>query len=158
MNESIEQRRARHTAYMRAYRWTHREKQLAADARHRKKRREAMRAYLVAWRRARLGEVRASDRARYRANPQRYKLAAANRRGLKRRNGGSFTAAEWREKCALLGNVCVYCGETRILTIDHKIPLSAGGRNDITNIVPACLTCNLRKRDRTLAEFLAAKP
>lgn len=67
------------------------------------------------------------------------------------------TVDEWLEKCALLGNICIYCGEAKPLTIDHKVPLCRGGRNDITNIVPACQSCNSKKGRRTTAEYLALK-
>lgn len=40
------------------------------------------------------------------------------------------------------------------LTRDHVIPLSAGGSNDISNIVPACLRCNQTKGGRALEIFL----
>ena len=76
------------------------------------------------------------------------------RRGGIRHTAGSFTYEEWRDKCALLGNVCMYCGEAKPLTIDHKIPLSRGGSNEIINIVPACARCNKRKGGRTAQEFL----
>ena len=46
---------------------------------------------------------------------------------------------------------CAYCGEHKaraILHIDHRIPLSRGGRHHISNIVLACDICNLRKSRR----------
>jgi 5-methylcytosine-specific restriction endonuclease McrA len=46
---------------------------------------------------------------------------------------------------------CAYCGRTGT-TIDHVRPQSRGGRSTWTNTVAACVTCNARKRDRTLAE------
>lgn len=61
---------------------------------------------------------------------------------------------EWLDKCALLGNVCIYCGEAKPLTVDHKIPLTRGGTNNIENIVPACASCNSRKGTKTAREFL----
>lgn len=72
-------------------------------------------------------------------------------------NGGSHTTREWIEKCALLGNVCIYCGEARPLTRDHKVPLSRGGTDDIGNITPACRSCNTRKGTLTAPEFIALR-
>lgn len=63
---------------------------------------------------------------------------------------------EWREKCALLGNVCIYCGEAKPLTRDHDVPLTRGGTDDIANLLPACKSCNSRKGTRTAREYLAA--
>lgn len=45
--------------------------------------------------------------------------------------------------------------------IEHKTPLSRGGSNEIDNIGISCMTCNVRKGNRTEEEFreyLAANP
>jgi len=91
-----------------------------------------------------------------RANPETVAAVRHRRRARKAANGGSYTAAEWREKVALFANLCAYCGEARPLQVEHKIPISRGGTNDITNIVPACGGCNQRKGRKTAAEFLAS--
>jgi 5-methylcytosine-specific restriction endonuclease McrA len=51
------------------------------------------------------------------------------------------------------GYTCQYChrrGEH--LTVDHVVPRSRGGETTWTNVVAACLRCNLRKGNRLLAE------
>ena len=43
---------------------------------------------------------------------------------------------------------CYYCKnnfETKILTIEHIIPLSKGGTNDLNNITLACKDCNQKQ-------------
>ncbi|WP_297056385.1 HNH endonuclease [Thermosulfurimonas sp.] len=53
----------------------------------------------------------------------------------------------WRRKCA--AGVCYYCGRKvppHELTMDHRIPLSQGGRSEKSNLVPACKECNSRKK------------
>src|ERR1019366_976185 len=43
---------------------------------------------------------------------------------------------------------CYYCEmmfEAESLTIEHLVPRSFGGSNDLTNLVLACRTCNLEK-------------
>ena len=52
-------------------------------------------------------------------------------------------------------HTCQYCGvrkSTEELSIDHVVPRSKGGRLSWTNCVLACLDCNVRKGNRTLAE------
>jgi 5-methylcytosine-specific restriction endonuclease McrA len=45
---------------------------------------------------------------------------------------------------------CQYCGDTdSLLTIDHIIPKSRGGKTSWANIVVACKACNLKKGSRT---------
>ncbi|MBL7139861.1 MAG: HNH endonuclease [Planctomycetes bacterium] len=53
------------------------------------------------------------------------------------------------------GNRCQYCGRkfrSPDLSIDHIVPRSRGGRTEWTNIVCACLACNVRKGGRTPRE------
>jgi hypothetical protein len=48
---------------------------------------------------------------------------------------------------------CVYCGRTSkdsVLDIDHVVPIAAGGTNDIENLVPACVECNMGKGAKRL--------
>lgn len=47
---------------------------------------------------------------------------------------------------------CQYCGETpgrHLLTVDHVIPRSRGGRHDWGNLVTACTRCNQKKGSLT---------
>jgi len=49
---------------------------------------------------------------------------------------------------------CVYCGETGIpLEVEHVIPKSRGGTNNISNLTLACHDCNINKGSRTASEF-----
>jgi 5-methylcytosine-specific restriction endonuclease McrA len=50
--------------------------------------------------------------------------------------------------------VCVYCGIAKAKVVDHVIPRSKGGANDLSNLVPSCHRCNSLKRDKDLKEFL----
>jgi 5-methylcytosine-specific restriction endonuclease McrA len=50
---------------------------------------------------------------------------------------------------------CSYCGKTgaeAILTIDHILPKSKGGKSTWENCVTACKACNARKGNRSCAE------
>jgi 5-methylcytosine-specific restriction endonuclease McrA len=52
-------------------------------------------------------------------------------------------------------NICAYCGSklaAKILTRDHVIPTSKGGKDIWDNCVAACKTCNNWKGDKTLEE------
>lgn len=71
----------------------------------------------------------------------------------KKSNGGSFTHQEWIELKVQFGCKCALCAkpESEVrLTIDHIIPVSKGGRNDIGNLQPLCQSCNSRKSNRLL--------
>ena len=98
--------------------------------------------------------VRTADRARHAANPTKAHIASTNRKARIRGATGRFTEAEWRAKLAEHHGLCVYCGAPAT-SRDHAQPVSRGGPNTIDNIVPACLTCNLRKHDKTADEYRA---
>lgn len=54
------------------------------------------------------------------------------------------------------GHRCIYCGATSKdakLQVDHVIPVSKGGTNEMGNLVVACWTCNIGKGNRMLLEI-----
>lgn len=51
---------------------------------------------------------------------------------------------------------CAYCGlklSHSTLVIDHVIPKYDGGSNDISNLLPSCISCNSTKGKKTLEQF-----
>ena len=54
------------------------------------------------------------------------------------------------------GRVCVYCGSTEDLTLDHIVPLSKGGAHSPDNLCIACRSCNSSKGAKRLIGWLAA--
>ena len=50
-------------------------------------------------------------------------------------------------------NCCQYCGcNKEKLSIDHVMPRSRGGNDDWSNVTTACLSCNIKKGNRTPQE------
>ena len=49
--------------------------------------------------------------------------------------------------------VCVACGKSDELEVDHIIPLSRGGSNDLSNLQLLCSTCNRSKGAKTMQEW-----
>lgn len=52
--------------------------------------------------------------------------------------------------------LCAYCGQHRnikYMTVDHIMPLSKGGTDDIVNLQCTCKMCNQLKDDMTPHEF-----
>ncbi len=54
-----------------------------------------------------------------------------------------------------IGKVCAYCGCTNrfLLSIDHIVPLSKGGKDDESNMQATCRICNGLKADMGDKEF-----
>lgn len=61
------------------------------------------------------------------------------------------TAMSRRAVFARDNHQCGYCGQ-HADSIDHVVPRSRGGLNVWENVIAACRSCNLRKRDRTPEE------
>jgi 5-methylcytosine-specific restriction endonuclease McrA len=146
-----EERRSRRASWRRA--WSLRNPDKVAV--HRRgnwfRHRAARLVYLRRYRLENLERLNTANARWNREHPESRVTKDANRRARLLGAIGSHTTAEWLEKCALLGNLCIYCGEGKPLTRDHKIPLSRGGTNSIDNIVPACRSCNSRKGTRLLS-------
>lgn len=53
------------------------------------------------------------------------------------------------------GGKCAYCGATSALEIDHVLAKSKGGSDRISNLVLACRSCNLKKGNTPIAQFLS---
>ena len=74
-----------------------------------------------------------------------------NRRAREEGNGGNITAKQWLELCEKYGNRCLCCGsKEKKLTLDHVIPLALGGKHEIDNAQPLCLSCNLKKATKII--------
>jgi len=78
----------------------------------------------------------------------------AGRQAVRARQVGAtindLSSVEWQWLLDRYGRQCAYCGSHgEGLTPDHVIPLSRGGDNTLSNIVPACGHCNLKKGART---------
>ena len=60
----------------------------------------------------------------------------------------------WRFIREMYDKRCYYCGKSGgQFQREHRVPLARGGDNDISNIVPACESCNRRKGIMTDDEF-----
>jgi hypothetical protein len=66
-----------------------------------------------------------------------------------------MNADVWRFIREMYDNRCYYCSKGgEPLQMEHRVPLARGGNNDISNIVPACESCNRDKGIMTDDEFI----
>lgn len=166
-----------------AYRATHRHKVRAANVRwrtshykewrtsHKEHLRATGRAYYEehkeritkrhkAWRQANRDRLNAYNRAWRKSHPRSRSAHDHRRRIRKLEAGGTFTAKQVRRLFDLQKGHCWWCGPgcevdlTKGYHIDHRVPLSKGGSNNISNIVLACPKCNLSKGAKLPTDFI----
>lgn len=68
--------------------------------------------------------------------------------------GGKVNVGSYRFVVQRDHSACQYCSlelKPREITIDHILPVSRGGTNDIENLCVSCLPCNLRKFTKLIA-------
>lgn len=69
----------------------------------------------------------------------------ANRYYRLRAGGVGVKLNQWKAILEFYNHVCLCCGRTGRITIDHIMPISLGGKHDVTNVQPLCWSCNSRK-------------
>lgn len=129
----------------------HREEKRAIDRRYYAKTKEKRLAYQKKYASENREKVLARHIDYYQRNKLRMLFLGKRRKARKKGNGGSHTLREWELLKERFWNKCLACGlaEPQIkLSQDHIIPLSLGGRDDIDNIQPLCLSCNKSKHDK----------
>jgi len=70
------------------------------------------------------------------------------------RYNSSFPYVEWGKKLDDCNYTCAICGKHGKMAIDHIFPISRGGGQNIDNLQPLCHSCNAKKRNKTMEEFM----
>lgn len=86
------------------------------------------------------------------SNPLYVVWSKTQNQRMRRANGGSHTFEEWETLVNFCGRRCLSCfrKEPEIkLTLDHIVPVSKGGTDNISNLQPLCQRCNIRKFTKT---------
>jgi 5-methylcytosine-specific restriction endonuclease McrA len=119
--------------YAKAYYWRNR------DREHERMRR---------WRAANLDKHAQYSRNWRAANPDKERELGRRREARKRQALSiPFNVGQLAARMAYWGNRCWMCGG-EAGTVDHVIPLAAGGPHCLSNLRPACRSCNSSKGNR----------
>lgn len=148
--------------------YANREESLAKHREWYSQNRDKARAAMRAWQSQNRAKLTAYQRERYRndpavrqrvlesrkrhvaRNPEKNRVSSLRYWARKKQASGDFTTEEWIRLCDYYGNRCLACGKQESISIDHIVPLSKGGSNDISNLQPLCLSCNSSKNARTI--------
>lgn len=117
------------------------------SARYRAANREQRKEQLKEWRRNNRDRVAEYART-YAVENRAMKAAWERQRNARKRNLTivPFTKAQLEARWSMFPG-CWMCGGPKE-TADHVKPLSAGGPHMLSNLRPACVSCNSRKRSR----------
>jgi 5-methylcytosine-specific restriction endonuclease McrA len=136
-----------------AYTEANRERIHAVDAAYRAARSEELKRRQREWREANPDRYREIHTGWKQRNKDRVNAGTHSRRNRLVENGGHWTAAEWQALKEAQDFRCLMCGQREpdvTLTVDHVVPVSKGGSNDISNLQGLCKPCNSTKHDRIL--------
>lgn len=80
-------------------------------------------------------------------------LRNQKRRSLAKKLKSDFTIEQWETCKDYFDNKCCYCGKPFKLQQEHFISIKHGGEFTERNILPACRSCNIKKRDKNFFEW-----
>jgi 5-methylcytosine-specific restriction endonuclease McrA len=92
-------------------------------------------------------------------HPAEYKVLSKISKARRRNAGQMPNKQEIQELYAQSDDHCSYCG-IRLFGeyhLEHMLPITRGGLNDIENLAIACADCNLSKGDKTFNEWAAVR-
>lgn len=153
----------------------HKEKMIAQNKEYREKNSEQYNAYMRQYRKENPEIIKKTEKNRNRTEEHIKKFNKYRREWAKknpdkelsyyhkrrsRTNGGHIPEKKLTELRKKQKGLCFYCKNKLDNNgrghLDHKTPLSRGGKHEINNVVFACSSCNLRKATKTADEFLSA--
>jgi 5-methylcytosine-specific restriction endonuclease McrA len=136
-----------HQAYNAHYRAENVEKRRAYNKRYHEEHREERRAYLARYYAEHPGKRTEHGRRYWIKNRMQHVINTARYRAMKRNAPvHDFTAKQWTAMKEMFQHRCAYCGKKpKRLEMDHITPIVKGGSHTVSNIVPACRSCNGRK-------------
>lgn len=142
--------RERHAARSRQWKEANKERLRELKRAYYQANKERIRDWGVAYREANKDKIK-ERRKEWRKRPESKRLkikSTQKRRALKRQNHhASYDAEALELRFSQFDHSCAYCGSKELLSVDHFIPLSAGGADCLGNIIPACRSCNSRKHN-----------
>ena len=91
---------------------------------------------------------READKKYRSEDPWRYRKYSSDRRkAVKQSLVIGFTEAQLKQRLSMFNFACWLCGN-EANSIDHVKPLSKGGAHCLSNLRPACKSCNSKKRNK----------
>ena len=134
----------------------------ASDHRYKAQNKEKQKTQQREWYHRNIEHCKVKYREWVANNPEKAREKHRKRRTLRRTARRSaltpVTLEQISARRSLFGECCAYCGASCVLTLDHVHPLKAGGLDEASNIVPACMSCNSSKKAWPVEEWYRRQP
>lgn len=116
------------------------------------------RALVARWHAAHPDRVKELSRAFSARHPEASALNKQRRRArLIDACSPGVSRIDWAQICEQYQNRCAYCFAATKPTIDHFVPIARGGKDEPSNVLPACARCNQSKGARSFIVWFAAR-
>lgn len=117
---------------------------------------EALRQQAKEYRQNNFEQVSAREKQWCKANPDKKRVTRKASAVNRRKAPGRITGKDVSDLHQINDDTCAYCLNPLSVKshLDHVLPLSRGGCNQIDNIVVSCADCNLHKGTKTPLEFV----
>lgn len=119
---------------------------------------EKRKQYMAAYGKERRSSNRAEENER--TNRWRRETAAGRLKIIRERGrkaGAPYSLEAMQYLSVIKADPCPYCNGPTAPTVDHIVPLTKGGTGDWDNLTAACRSCNAKKNNRGLLQFLLAE-
>ena len=154
------------------YYFNNREKKIEWNKKSQLKNKDKCNKRKLIWAKKNKEKVKKANKDYYNRNKE--KVAAANKkwadenplavrekghryRAKKKKNTiQRFSNEDLQKRMSVFGYSCAYCGGD-FEHIDHVKPISKGGPHCLANLRPSCKSCNLRKHNKSLSEWIKEK-
>lgn len=60
----------------------------------------------------------------------------------------TLTLVQWLSTLKHFSGLCAYCQRNKGTMLEHFVPITLGGGTTVSNCVPSCHTCNIRKKNK----------
>ena len=170
----VQENKERASNYQKEYREKNREVLILADREYHeknkdiqnekqrqryKKNKQSRLAYNREWQRENKEHHNAYNREWSKNNPEHGRKVYQTRQARKRNIKADFTIKEWMFCLEYFNYRCAYCGKrTSDIQQDHYVPLKSKGPYTVSNIVPACPTCNQSKGSNDAQKWYVEQP
>ena len=145
-----------HKKYNKQYRKNNKEELSEYHKQYKKNNKECLKQYYQEYYQEHKEEIKEYKKQYYKDNPDKVFNQSTKRRLLEEKQGNGITKEQWLEMMEFFDWKCAYSGiqlNKNNRSIDHIIPISLGGENEIWNLIPMLKSYNSSKHTDDMIDW-----